>query len=386
MLLNLVSNAARFTETGGIYVHVEDQPAALLVSVRDTGPGISSEDADYIFDPFCQGATSRPWRDKGGTGLGLTISKQFIELHGGKIWLESQMGVGSTFFFNLPKEQAAGPSVSPGRWLNERWSWISRLGKPAFAAESLQSLRLVVLDSNRVLEGLLSNYKDRLEYSMVDDVPGADPGPGARPRQPGAGQRPHPGRPRPPGGGHLQGGQGHPGGRLPHPRPCVAHPEGRGGQVVGQAHHPWRPEQGHRRRCQWPVRSVLIVDDDVEISDLYTRMLKSEDEDREISVASSGEAALRTMKRSRPDLVILDISMPEMDGFAFLDRKKADPALRDVPVMIVSAMDLRENSLESRLFVASMANGLSAAKLLECAVGISEILFKPEMILDRASG
>jgi signal transduction histidine kinase/CheY-like chemotaxis protein len=385
VLLNLVSNAARFTESGGVYVNVEDQPNALLVSVRDTGPGISREDAEYIFDPFCQGATSRPWRDKGGTGLGLTISKQFIELHGGKIWLESQLGVGSTFYFNLPKEQVASPSVSPGRWLNERWSWISRLGKPAFAAESLQSLRLVVLDANRVLENLLSNYKDRLEYTMVDDVPAL-----------------------------IQDLDHAPANLVLVNAPsldaldqlvevickqvkdtpvvgCIipdrVSPILKGGVVRSLVKPITRRDLSEAiAALSQPVRRVLIVDDDAEISSLYTRMLHSDDETREINVVPSGEAALRWMRKSPPDLVLLDISMPEMDGFALLDRKKADPTLRDVPVLIVSAMDLRENSLESRLFVASMANGLSAVKLLECAVGISEILFKPEMILDRASG
>ena len=131
---------------------------------------------------------------------------------------------------------------------------------------------------------------------------------------------------------------------------------------------------------------VMLADDHALFRSGVKRILEEIPEVEVVGEAADGMQLLALLKEATPDLVILDISMPEMDGFALLDRKKADAALRDVPVMIVSAMDLRENSLESRLFVASMANGLTAAKLLECAVGISEILFKPEMILDRASG
>jgi len=101
VLLNLVGNAIKFTETGGVRISVAGQDAQFLVSVADTGPGISEADQERIFEEFYQGDSSLT-RAKGGTGLGLAIARRIIELHGGRIWVESAVGRGSTFRFVLP--------------------------------------------------------------------------------------------------------------------------------------------------------------------------------------------------------------------------------------------------------------------------------------------
>jgi GAF domain-containing protein len=101
VLLNLVGNAIKFTETGEIRVSASAANGSVVVSVSDTGPGIAAPDQDRIFEEFQQVDASST-RAKGGTGLGLAIAKRIVELHGGRIWVESTPGEGSTFTFSLP--------------------------------------------------------------------------------------------------------------------------------------------------------------------------------------------------------------------------------------------------------------------------------------------
>jgi signal transduction histidine kinase len=101
VLINLVGNAIKFTDAGEVAIKAEANNGAFHVSVRDTGPGISAADQANLFQEFQQ-ADNAITRKKGGTGLGLAISKRIVEMHGGKIWVESQPGQGSTFAFKLP--------------------------------------------------------------------------------------------------------------------------------------------------------------------------------------------------------------------------------------------------------------------------------------------
>src|SRR6516165_3302835 len=101
VLINLVGNAIKFTDAGEVAIKAEANNGSFHVSVRDTGPGISAADQAKLFQEFQQ-ADNAITRKKGGTGLGLAISKRIIEMHGGRIWVESQVGQGSTFTFTLP--------------------------------------------------------------------------------------------------------------------------------------------------------------------------------------------------------------------------------------------------------------------------------------------
>jgi signal transduction histidine kinase len=101
VLINLVGNAIKFTDAGEVAIKAEANNGSFHVSVRDTGPGISAADQANLFQEFQQ-ADNAITRKKGGTGLGLAISKRIVEMHGGRIWVESQPGQGSTFAFRLP--------------------------------------------------------------------------------------------------------------------------------------------------------------------------------------------------------------------------------------------------------------------------------------------
>ncbi len=101
VVLNLLSNAVKFTGDGGrVEVHARNDMNEVVVTVTDTGVGVAVEDRERIFESFHQGGRSPSQSE--GTGLGLTLSKRIIELHGGRIWVESEVGVGSTFGFTLP--------------------------------------------------------------------------------------------------------------------------------------------------------------------------------------------------------------------------------------------------------------------------------------------
>ena len=101
VLINLVGNAIKFTDAGEVVITGSANDGSFHLSVRDTGPGVSAADQAKLFQEFQQ-ADNAITRKKGGTGLGLAISKRIIEMHGGKIWLESQVGQGSTFSFTVP--------------------------------------------------------------------------------------------------------------------------------------------------------------------------------------------------------------------------------------------------------------------------------------------
>jgi signal transduction histidine kinase len=113
VLLNLVGNAIKFTDSGEVIINANANNGSFDLSVRDTGPGISVADQAKLFQEFQQLENS-PTRNKGGTGLGLAISKRIIEMHGGKIWIESEVGRGSTFLVTFPiKAQTKAPSEAP---------------------------------------------------------------------------------------------------------------------------------------------------------------------------------------------------------------------------------------------------------------------------------
>jgi signal transduction histidine kinase len=150
VIVNLVGNAVKFTEDGEVVVRVVEQrregdQIGLHFMVADTGIGIAEEKQQSIFQSFTQadGSTTRKY---GGTGLGLTISRQIIERMGGRIWVESRVGKGSTFHFIAPL----------------RLGFATAIKSPVADLESLQGLPLLVVDDNltnrRILEGMLRRW------------------------------------------------------------------------------------------------------------------------------------------------------------------------------------------------------------------------------------
>jgi PAS domain S-box-containing protein len=146
ILLNLISNACKFTEQGnvGVTARAVDRGTGreVVVAVFDTGPGIAPADQARLFEPFSQ-VDASPTRKSGGTGLGLSICRQLVDLHGGRIWVESKLGEGSTFAFSLPVE-----------------------GPPLRAAEPTAAPLLLVVDDDPLSHELLRAHLERRGYRL----------------------------------------------------------------------------------------------------------------------------------------------------------------------------------------------------------------------------
>lgn len=141
ILTNFVNNSVKFTERGEIRVNIElvertPDKVFLKFSVRDTGIGMSKEQAAKQFQPFTQADMSTT-RKHGGTGLGLTICRRLVELMGGRVWLESEPGVGSTFYFTV--------------WLGVGSATVAR----GIVPEKLAKLRVLVVDDNAAAREIL---------------------------------------------------------------------------------------------------------------------------------------------------------------------------------------------------------------------------------------
>ena len=106
VVLNLVGNAIKFSDTGAVIIKATSTNGTFTVAVQDNGPGISKADQGKIFEEFQQ-ADNSATKNKGGTGLGLSISRRIVELHGGRLWVESEIGKGSVFSFTLPVQVEA---------------------------------------------------------------------------------------------------------------------------------------------------------------------------------------------------------------------------------------------------------------------------------------
>jgi len=371
VLLNLLSNAGRFTETGGVSVRVKEEGDDVIVSVADTGPGIASEDQARLFRPFQQldGSIRRQY---GGTGLGLSISKGFVELHGGKMWVESEKGHGATFFFRLPKEPPVAIGGSPSRWLAPDWEHVQRTRRPLLPT-STPHRRLVVLERGRSLQRLLARHLEDVEIAPVTTLEEATqeltrvPAQALLVNEPSVGQALQ----------HLNGPMGLPQG-VPALICSVPGPVEAAG-ALGASDYLVKPVSQDSLletldRLQLRGRTALIVDDEPDAQRLFRRMLTSSGRGYRVLRATEGRHALNILRTQRPDVVLLDLAMPDMDGFQLLAAKSADPALHDIPVVVISARDPAGQPIVSNALAVTRRGGLSMAQLLRCIEAISEVL------------
>ena len=374
VILNLVSNAARFTEEGSITIHVTEQAQHVVVSVTDTGPGISRQDAERIFEPFCQGANTL-WRDKSGTGLGLSISKQFVELHGGRIWLESEPGAGTTFSFELPVSVPIGHATGPGRWIKEDWVWVERASR-AHLPNSSHKPRVVICDATGDLHPAFVRYSDEVELVGTENLAEAIQELGRCPAHAVVVNAPSPENLWP-----LVERT-----RLEIPDTpvmgCSVPPRVARALESGAAAYLIKPVtradlEEAIQAVGKPVNRVLVVDDEPDVLQLLTRMLYACDGTLEVTTASDGRQALDELRSRPPDLVLLDIMMPDIDGWQVIESMGRDQTTRDVPVIVVSAQDPTEQPMASPVLLATMGEGLSLSQLLRCSLEMSSLLLGP---------
>ncbi|MFH0901812.1 MAG: ATP-binding protein, partial [Pseudomonadota bacterium] len=167
VLLNLLSNAGRFTEKGGASISARSEGGMLWVSVADTGPGIPRDKVDRLFEPFQQGDPSIR-RRFGGSGLGLVISKRLVEMHGGRIWIESELGKGTKVCFVLPfaRELERDPAK---RWFGPYQEYTPR-ARRAELRDLHPKPRVVVLEPEDSVLKIMARYSEVIEPIAARDL------------------------------------------------------------------------------------------------------------------------------------------------------------------------------------------------------------------------
>ncbi|NLF03220.1 MAG: response regulator [Anaerolineales bacterium] len=375
VILNLVSNAARFTSHGGITVTVGKGNQRVLVRVSDTGPGIAPQDLERIFEPFCQGS-AEPWLDRGGTGLGLSISRQLVQLHGGRMWVESELGVGSTFTFDLPLGALAPRTATPGHLIRPDWLWRERAYRTeeAAAPEEWRRPRVVVSDPVGSLGLLLTSYADEVEIVQCPD-----PDDVARELERCPAHSVITNAATPEDALALASKLR----ALVSDTPIFACAVPRKVDLVQEASalgyltKPVSPDAlaSAIAGLGQPVRQALIVDDDPDALLLFARMLHRCDSTIVVATSSSGEEALEKIRGSHLDLVLLDVRLPGMNGWQVLERIKQESGTTPA-VILLSAQDAPDQAPESPVLLLTTGHGLSIQQVLRCSIELSQLLLR----------
>lgn len=333
VLFNLLNNAARFTEQGSVTIRVRNEGGNVLFAVADTGIGIASEEIPRIFREFEQiDAGTR--RRRGGVGLGLAISKQFVELHGGRIWVESEPGKGSTFSFSLPVTPPSlhaheAPSVRtpcalPARWHTDRVVLVVtrspaavtlltrylRGHRVATASDLEQGRRLAqellpqaVLIDQATTDQEATDLETIVQHWDLPHIPFlVCPLPGEEPL-----------RQRLDVNGYLI---------KPVSRSSL---------------------RDALRSFGENVDRLLVIDDDRDFVRLMRQMLSDPVRQYQVSSAYSGREGLEKVFQARPDLLLLDLLLPDISGLQIIEQIRADAALHHLPIIVVTGEEEIDN-------------------------------------------
>ena len=354
VLFNLLSNACKFTQHGKVTLSVrrERRPDGDWIdfSVSDTGIGMSEAQMQNLFEAFSQADVTIS-RDYGGTGLGLAICKRFTELMNGRLTAESKLGKGSTFHLHLPAEiknqaMASLPIVSPAsalaKYAEDAASARQGSSKDNDRREHLS--RVLVIDDDETVHDMLSRllsregflveiadngesgFRKALELKpdvIVLDVlmPGMD------------------------GWDVLTRLKNNPETEsIPVVMLTMVDDRSKG-YTLGVTDYIYKPVDREKlvtalTRCvrYGDTAPILIVDDDATQRDLLKRTL--EKDGWETIRAHNGRAALDAVRTRTPSIIILDLMMPEMDGFELINTLRKNPETREIPVVVLTAMDL----------------------------------------------
>ena len=343
VLLNLASNAGKFTERGVVTVTAarrrDDGREWITLAVSDTGIGMTAEQMARLFEEFTQ-ADASTTRRYGGTGLGLAISRRFCRMMGGDISVESTPGRGSSFTIRLPAEVEApgdrevrAPSVS-----------VAEATRPGPAGGALR--RVLVIDDDPTVRELMERFLVREGFTVVAAPNGVEGLRRAREVRPSAITLDVL-MPDLDGWTVLAALKGDPElADIPVVFVTILDEKTKG-YSLGATDYLVKPVDRERlaqvleRICGTrPAQRILMVEDDE-----TTRTVTQHALERggwTVTQAENGRVALARLGEQRPDAILLDLMMPEMDGFEFLAELRRHPAWRDIPVVVLTAMDLTQ--------------------------------------------
>lgn len=379
ILYNLVSNAIKFTpEKGSVFVHGKKSGNRAIFSVMDTGIGISPEDQKKLFQPFTQ-IDSSSSRQYCGTGLGLALVKKIVNLHQGDIWVESEPGKGSTFIFTIPLTRPSEPRKADTKDLREILIEFEMNKVAAYSVKEsrnnlqdgpdrseipLPEIRLpekpseirnlvLVVDDDRNSNELISIILREEGYSTASLYAGKDVLNAAKKLKPDVITL-DVFLPDTNGWDILRQLKNDPDtARIPVLIISVTD-NNELGVSLGAVYSFTKPvkraellnslkEITHTFEFEEP--RVLIIDDDENAVELLSSMI--EPEGFEVTKAYNGPEGLdRLFSGQKPDILILDLLMPDVSGFEIISRMRADEKTKDIPLIICTAAEFNEKNIE----------------------------------------
>jgi signal transduction histidine kinase/CheY-like chemotaxis protein len=318
VFVNLLSNACKFTENGRVTLTARRDGSHIAVDVADTGRGMTADEKRHLFTRFKKLAAREG--NKSGTGLGLVISKGLCELMGGTITCESEFGRGTTFTVRLPADLPRRAALPP---------------PPPAPASSVSHPLVLVVDDDAGVRELMQRFLESKGYRVLTAAGGTEGIAAAREHRPAAitldvvlpGQD---------GWEVLSELKSDPA-TSGIPVIMVTFLEERQqGYALGAADYlvkpvAWDELSARLARLTGTALSgpVLVVDDDAPTRELFRRAL--ERDGRTVLEAPDGAAALALLQQQRPSLILLDLMMPVMDGFEFVEEFRRHPEWRDIP-------------------------------------------------------
>ncbi len=331
ILQNIISNAVKFTEKGMVKISAIDAGDKVVIGIEDTGIGISEKNLNRIFDEFWQADGSNT-RKYDGTGLGLSISYKIAKILNAEIEVKSELARGSVFSVSLPVRWKGGGGISP---------------RPALGVEQRHRKKILIIDDNPEIVRLISDYLREEGYDPVPALSGAAALDAARREKPYAVTLDilMPGMD---GWEVLQNLKNDPEtSNIPVIIISVSENIETGAALgaVGYVSKPVRKqklieeiENISLRRGGDNRRKIMIIDDsEIDRSEM-SRIVSEQGMD--VVLAGGGRESLNLLESVSPDVIVLDLMMPEVNGFEVLKRIRTNPATGGIPVIIVTAKDL----------------------------------------------